>query len=100
MVMAHSILHLLEGRDEAIARSWHLLKPGGVFVSSTACLADFMGWFRPFAAIGGWLGLLPKVAFFSRQELTNAITAAGFRIYHEWQPGKNKSLFIVAVKEG
>lgn len=100
MVMAHSILHLLEDRDAAIARSWRLLKPGGLFVSSTACLSDGMGWFRFIAPAGRLLGLIPFVAFFSRENLRDAMTAAGFRIEHEWQPGKNKAVFIVAVKEG
>ncbi len=99
MVMAHSILHLLENRDAAIARSWRILKPGGVFVSSTACLSDGMSWFRYVAPLGRWLGLIPYVGFFSRQNLKDAITAAGFRIDHEWQPGKNKAVFIVAVKD-
>lgn len=99
MVMAHSILHLLEDRDAAIARSWRLLKPGGVFVSSTACLSDGMAWFRYIAPPARWLGLIPYVGFFSRQNLKDAITAAGFRIDHEWQPGKNKAVFIVAVKD-
>jgi ubiquinone/menaquinone biosynthesis C-methylase UbiE len=100
MVMAHSILHLLEDRDAAIARSWRLLKPGGVFVSSTACLSDGMGWFRFIAPAGRLLGLIPYVAFFSRENLKASVRAAGFRIEHEWQPGKNKAVFIVAVKEG
>lgn len=99
MVMAHSILHLLEDKDAAIAKAWHMLKPGGAFVSSTACLSDGMGWFRYIASIGRWLGLIPYVAFFSQRDLKRALTDAGFRIDHEWQPGKNKALFIIAVKD-
>ena len=100
MVMAHSILHLLEDRHAAIARSWRMLKPGGVFVSSTACLADGYGWLRYAGPIARWVGLIPYVALFSRQDLIGSITAAGFRIDHEWQPGPKKAVFIVAVKEG
>ena len=40
VVMAHSILHLLEDPEQAIKLSYRLLKPGGVFVTSTACLGD------------------------------------------------------------
>ncbi len=38
VVMGHSILHLLENKEAVIARVHRMLKPGGVFVSSTACL--------------------------------------------------------------
>ena len=39
-VLGHSILHLLEDRDSVIAKVHGMLKPGGVFISSTACIAD------------------------------------------------------------
>ena len=80
VVLGLSILHLLPNREGAIARAWRLLKPGGVFISSTACLADSHGFLRPFLAAGRWLGLLPFVKFFSRAELEAEFTAAGFTI--------------------
>ena len=100
MVMAHSILHLVEDKEAAIAKSWQMLKPGGVFVSSTACLSDFMGWFRYVAWFGRRLGLIPYVAVFSQREMIASITAAGFRIEHKWLPSRKSALFVVAVKEG
>ncbi len=38
VVMGHSVLHLVEDRDAVFARVHDLLKPGGVFIASTACL--------------------------------------------------------------
>jgi ubiquinone/menaquinone biosynthesis C-methylase UbiE len=97
-VMGHSILHLLEDRDAAITKVHDMLKPGGVFISSTACLAGSMGWFKPIAAIGRVLGLLPLVRFFTAAELQNSLVRAGFDIDHLWQPDKGQSVFIVARK--
>jgi len=97
-VMGHSILHLLENKEEAIAKTYRLLKPGGVFVSSTACIGDFMILFRLVAPIGPILGLWPPVKVFTKTALKDSLISAGFKIDHEWQPGKNKSVFMVAKK--
>ena len=74
------------------------LKPGGVFISSTACLGDNMKYFGPVAFIGRVLGLLPLVKIFTTAELESSLTAAGFTIEHAWCPGKSKSVFVVARK--
>ncbi len=45
-VLGLSILHLLEDKEAVIAKVFDMLKPGGIFVTSTACLGDKMAWFR------------------------------------------------------
>lgn len=99
-VMGHSILHLLEDKDAAIAKVHGLLKPGGVFVSSTSCLGDTMKFFKVIGPIGHFLGLIPLVRVFTVTELVDSLTAAGFAIDHQWQPGRDKAVFIVARKAG
>ena len=47
MVLALNLLHLLPDRTAALAKIHRLLKPGGIFVSSTVCLADRMWFLRP-----------------------------------------------------
>jgi len=98
VVMAHSLLHLLEDKDAAIAKIFRLLKPGGYFVSSTVCIGGQVPWLRVLLPIGRCLGLLPLVKFFTPDELAQSLTGAGFRIEHSWQPGKRKGVFIVALK--
>ena len=99
MILGLSILHLLEDRDDAIARAFGLLKPGGVFVSSTPCLDGAVGWlFRLIGPIGRWLGLLPRLKVFSQNELRASMTSAGFVIDHSWQPDGARSLFLVVQK--
>lgn len=56
-VLGLSILHLLEDREQAIAKVYRMLKPGGIFVTSTVCLGDNMGWFKLIAPIGRFLGV-------------------------------------------
>ncbi len=98
MVMAHSILHLLENKEAAIAKIHTTLKPGGVFVSSTACLGDTMKFFKYIGPVGKFFGLIPLVKVFTVNELVTSLTSGGFVIDHQWQPGKGKSVFIVAKK--
>ena len=97
-VLGLSILHLLENKEAAIAKVRDLLKPGGIFVTSTACLGDTMSFFKLIAPIGKFLGLIPLVKVFTVQELANSLTDAGFEIDRQWQPGKGKAVFIVAKK--
>ena len=98
VVMGHSILHLVEDRNAAIAQAHNLLKPGGAFVSSTACLGGRMRWLKLIAPIGRFLGLMPIVSFFTEKELTESITSAGFVVEHQWTPPKGIAVFIVARK--
>jgi len=98
VVMAHSILHLLDNRDAVIAKIHRMLKPGGICVSSTICLGGMMSMLKPVIFVGRSFGLLPPVRFFPVEDLVAALTGAGFRIDHQWQPGKGKTVFIVAKK--
>jgi ubiquinone/menaquinone biosynthesis C-methylase UbiE len=97
-VLGLSILHLLEDRDEGISRVWAMLKPDGLFISSTACLAETMKCFKIIGPVGKFFGLLPTIRVFTVQDLVTSMTRGGFEIEHEWQPGKGKSMFIVARK--
>ncbi len=98
MVLGLSILHLLENKEEAIAKVYKMLKPGGLFVTSTACLGDSMKWFKIVAPIGKFLGLIPLVKVFTTKELEESLIDGNFIIDYQWQPGKGKAVFIVAKK--
>jgi ubiquinone/menaquinone biosynthesis C-methylase UbiE len=97
-VLGLSILHLLDNKDEVIAKVHKMLKPGGIFVTSTACIGDTMRFFKVIAPIGKFLGLMPVVKVFTTKELEDSLTDAGFEIDYRWQPGKGKAVFIVAKK--
>ena len=97
-VLGLSILHLLENKEAVIAKVHKMLKPGGIFVTSTACLGDTMKFFKIVAPIGKFLGLIPLVKVFTTKELEASLTDAGFEIDYQWQPDKGKAVFIVAKK--
>lgn len=98
MVLGLSILHLLEDKEAALAKVHTMLKPGGIFVSSTVCIADFMPWFRVVAPIGRWLGRMPLVKIFTQDELERAHADAGFQLHHVWRPGPKTGVFLIAQK--
>ena len=98
VVMGHSILHLVADRDAVIAKVQKMLKPGGIFVSSTACLADTQNHLKFVIPIVQFFGWAPMVKFFTKDALRASLTEAGFAIDHEWQPGRGKSVFFVAKK--
>ena len=104
VVMGHSILHLLDNKEAVIAKVHWLLKPGGVFVTSTACLGDLNGLLRGLLALllplGRSVGWAPLVTSFTPQQLQESLIAGGFTIDHLWQPTKGKAIFIVAMKPG
>ena len=106
VVLGLSILHLLEDKKTVINKAYKMLKPGGVFVTSTACLGDSMKWFKYIAPIGIFFRLIPLVKVFTVKELQKNLTDAGFKIDYQWQPDKItnkgifklKAVFIVAKK--
>ena len=98
-VLGLSILHLVENKEEVIDKVHRVLRPGGVFVSSTVCLGDTMKFFKVIGPIGKFFGLMPLVRVFTAKELADSLTSTGlFKIDYQWRPGKGKAVFIVAQK--
>ncbi len=98
VILALNVLHLLPQWRATLPRLAALLEPGGVLVSSTACLGDGMGWVRYVAPLGSALRLIPAIAVMTAAELEDGLRAAGLEIVEQWSPGRNKALFTVARK--
>jgi len=98
VVLGLSILHLLENKEEVIVNVHKMLKPGGLFVTSTVCLGDTMKFFKFIAPIGNFFGLIPLVKVFTTKELEDSLSNTGFSIDYHWQPDRGKTVFIVAKK--
>jgi 2-polyprenyl-3-methyl-5-hydroxy-6-metoxy-1,4-benzoquinol methylase len=98
VIMALNLLHLLEDPEAAIVAACRGLKPGGAFVTSTACIGDMSWYFRLIAPVGRFLRLIPLVRVFTQAELSKYHADAGFEIEHEWLPRKNAAVFLVAKK--
>jgi ubiquinone/menaquinone biosynthesis C-methylase UbiE len=97
-ILGLNILHLIKERDAVVAKVFRILKPGGVFVTSTVCLGDRMKILKLIAPIGHALGLLPRLNVMTTGELVDSLTGAGFEIAHNWHPDRRKAVFIVAKR--
>ncbi len=98
-ILGHSILHLLENYQEVIAQAYRLLKPGGFFVTNTACLNDHMAYMKYLMPLMRWVGLAPYVKFFSQHDLEQAMQIAGFSLEHQWQPPKSKTAYFLVARK-
>lgn len=95
-VLAMNLLHLVEDRAGALARIRAMLPAGGVFAASTACLGDFMPWFRWVAPLGRALGRLPHVEVFTEAAFLEELSAAGFAVERRFRPSRSAALFTLA----
>lgn len=97
-VMALSVLHLMESKEDVIENVFKSLKPGGLFVTSTACLKDMNPFISMILPIGRALGFFPLVRSFSGEQLKRSLINAGFDLEYVWRPGPAKAIFIIAKK--
>jgi ubiquinone/menaquinone biosynthesis C-methylase UbiE len=97
VVLAFNLIHLLSDAEEAARDVRRLLKPGGVFVSKTPCLAQETVFLRPLVWVLRRIGIAPPVAFLSFETLEQAISSAGLDIIETGlYPATSSSRFIVA----
>lgn len=97
VVLGLNILHLLKNKEAAIAETYRVLKPGGIFVSSTVCLGESKNVIKYIAPIGHFFRLLPVLKSFKAKALETSLSTAGFAIDYKWTPTK-ASAFIIARK--
>lgn len=100
MVLALNLLHLLPERTAALDKIHRLLKPGGIFISSTVCLTDRMWFLRPVIPVLQWLGRAPYVSFLGANKVLREVATAGFEEQEHWTHGRTNSLFLVTRKVG
>ena len=96
-ILGLSILHLLEDRQAAINKVFSMLKPGGLFISSTACIADRARIAKFIAPVGRLFGF-PLVRVFTEHELIGDLRESGFAIETQWRPEKAMAVFVIAMK--
>ena len=98
-VLGFSILHLLENKEEAVSKVHKMLKPGGILVTSTACLGDTMKFFKVIAPIGKFLGLMPLVKVFYREGIGRQLDRRRIRDRLSMATGQ-RQISVYCGKEG
>lgn len=100
VVLGLNVLHLIPDWQAHIAEVARILKPGGVFVSSTGCLGNsYLRFLKLVVPLGKLLGLMPDVFVLTEAELASEIESAGFKIENQWHHGMNDmGVFIIARK--
>lgn len=99
VVLGMSILHLVDNLEATLSHVHRLLRPGGVFASSTICMGDKYRWFGLIGPLGKRLGLLPRVSLLTRATLESSIEAAGFTLEYRFQPTLRKAAFLIATRQ-
>ncbi len=100
VVLGMSVLQLLPDRESTLIEVERILKPGGYFVSSTACLGNsLLRFIKLIAPIAKILGLMPEFFVLTEKELADEIAGAGFEIQQQWHHGSGgMTVFIIARK--
>ncbi len=100
VILAFNILHLLEDTRKVMQRINELLKPGGLVISSTACMGENKT--SPISIllfIVMKIGIIPSIKFFKISELEDAIANGNLQIIETQSLTHNPtSYFIVARK--
>jgi len=78
VVMAFFVLHLFEDTDAVFQRIHELLKPGGLFISETACLGEKSKIAGKLVRFAGQLGFLPEISLHTTRQLEQALENSGF----------------------
>lgn len=98
-VLAFNVLHLLPELDATLAAVAGALKPGGLFISKTPCIAEMNLLIRrALVPIVSVLGRMPPLGVFSGEQLQTVLQCHGFEVLaHERHGtrGKDVRAFIV-----
>ena len=103
-VLAFNVLHLMTDLDDALRQLVKVLRPGGLLISKTACIAE-MNPLIPYLAVPLMraIGKAPPVLCFDEQRLRSAMVQQGLQIVcteRHGTRGKDIRAFIVARKPG
>jgi len=99
-VLGLNVIHLMTNWRDVLTDVERILKPGGVFVSSTECLGhSFRRFAKLIAPLGSRLGIMPDIAVMTGAELESEISSTGLEIERQWCHAKHDiTVFTIAKK--
>ena len=97
-ILAFNVLHYIEDMPRLIERISALLKPNGVFISSTACLKERRSLIGYLVLFLTKIGMMPKIYFYKKNELETLVTNGIFERAKTEKLSKLPEYFIVTRK--
>ena len=100
VITAFNIIHLLEDLEEILQRIYRLLRPGGLFISETPCLAEKKSFLNGLIKLMSKLRIAPYLNSLKFSDLEKFLIENGFQIIeNEDLDQKRTNYFIVAKKQ-
>lgn len=96
-VLGLNVMHLIENPSSTLTEIHRVLREGGVFVSSTPLIQNEFVIVRWLVKFVQFIGLVPKIHSFTREEYLDLFSEAGFDAVFAWTPSEN-SIFVIAKK--
>jgi 2-polyprenyl-3-methyl-5-hydroxy-6-metoxy-1,4-benzoquinol methylase len=97
-ILAFNVLHYIEDMPSLIERINRLLKPNGIFISSTACMKEKRSLVGYLMLLLTKIGIVPKMNFYKKVELENLIENGNFDVIKSERISKLPEYFIVTKK--
>lgn len=99
VITAFNILHLEEDERKTLRRINELLKPGGLFISETVCLAEKKTFLSFVFNLISKIGIVPNLTNLKSSELENLIIECNFQIVETEKIESNPLIYFVAAKK-
>jgi len=96
VILAFNVLHCIEDMPSLIDRINSLLKPNGIFISSTACMKEKRSLVRYLVSFLSKIGIIPKMISCKKLELETLIKNGNFDVIKSEKISKLPEYFIVA----
>ncbi|MBT8460245.1 MAG: class I SAM-dependent methyltransferase [Boseongicola sp.] len=98
VVLGFNLYHLVRDLEAALAAAHRVLKPGGLFITKTPCVAG-MWYLRPVIKVMQLVGKAPYLNFLTPGSYDAAITSAGFDIEETaFYAARSSNRFVLARK--
>jgi ubiquinone/menaquinone biosynthesis C-methylase UbiE len=99
VVMAFYVLHFYEDIDQVVKRIYDILKPGGLFILETACLAEKNKITGNLIRLAGKLGVLPLINPLTTHQIELALEQSGFIVDEKTRFSESNDEYTLIAKK-
>ena len=100
VILAFRILHMLEDIQAVMRRINELLKPGGTFISVSACMGDKKALLSILVFLASKMRIVPQhINMFKLPELQGIITGGGFQIVEYERMDDNVPHYCIVARK-